>query len=30
MGKHDDLIAQPGWYRDTWHRQQMREELEVL
>lgn len=30
MGKHDELIAQPGWYRDTWNRQQMREELEVL
>jgi ABC-type multidrug transport system fused ATPase/permease subunit len=30
MGKHDELIVQPGWYRDTWNRQQMREELEVL
>jgi len=30
VGRHDELVARPGWYRDTWRAQQMREELEVL
>jgi ATP-binding cassette subfamily B protein len=30
VGRHEELVARPGWYRDTWRTQQMREELEVL
>lgn len=30
QGAHAELVARPGWYRDTWERQQRREELEVL
>ena len=30
VGTHEELVARAGWYRDTWNRQQMREELEVL
>ncbi len=29
-GKHDDLVARPGWYRETWQRQQTQEELAAL
>lgn len=27
-GTHDELIARPGWYRDTWEQQQRTESLE--
>jgi ABC-type multidrug transport system fused ATPase/permease subunit len=30
QGRHEDLVIQPGWYRDTWARQQARDELSVL
>jgi len=30
QGRHADLAARPGWYRDTWQRQQARDELSVL
>ncbi len=30
QGTHDELLAQPGWYRDTWARQQAQEELSEL
>jgi ATP-binding cassette subfamily B protein len=29
-GRHDELLAQPGWYADTWKRQQTQEELAGL
>lgn len=29
-GTHDELLAQPGWYADTWKRQQTQEELAGL
>ncbi|MDP6520990.1 MAG: ABC transporter ATP-binding protein, partial [Planctomycetota bacterium] len=29
-GTHAELIESDGWYRDTWQRQQLREELEEL
>jgi ABC-type multidrug transport system fused ATPase/permease subunit len=29
-GTHAELLARPGWYRDTWRRQETREELEEL
>jgi len=29
-GRHDQLIAQPGWYADTWARQQAQAELAGL
>jgi ATP-binding cassette, subfamily B, multidrug efflux pump len=29
-GKHQDLVAREGWYRDTWQRQQAQDELSVL
>ncbi|MBL8859704.1 MAG: ABC transporter ATP-binding protein [Planctomycetes bacterium] len=29
-GKHKDLLAREGWYRDTWTRQQAQDELSVL
>lgn len=30
QGTHDELLAQPGWYRETWARQQAQEELSEL
>ncbi len=30
LGTHAELLARPGWYRDTWRRQQAAEELEEL
>ncbi len=30
QGNHAELVARPGWYRDTWQRQQARDELSVL
>jgi len=30
QGTHAELQARPGWYRDTWQRQQKAHELEVL
>ena len=30
QGTHDELLAQAGWYRDTWARQQAQEELSEL
>jgi ATP-binding cassette subfamily B protein len=30
IGKHADLVARDGWYRDTWQRQQAQDELSVL
>jgi ATP-binding cassette subfamily B protein len=29
-GRHDELLAQPGWYSDTWSRQQAQAELAKL
>ena len=29
-GRHQDLVARDGWYRDTWQRQQAQDELSVL
>lgn len=29
-GTHDELVVQPGWYADTWARQQAQEELAEL
>lgn len=28
IGTHDELIARPGWYRDTWEQQQRTESLQ--
>ncbi|MBL8862017.1 MAG: ABC transporter ATP-binding protein [Planctomycetes bacterium] len=30
QGRHEELVNRPGWYRDTWIRQQARDELSVL
>lgn len=30
QGSHADLIARPGWYRETWQRQQAQSELSKL
>jgi ABC-type multidrug transport system fused ATPase/permease subunit len=30
QGRHADLAARKGWYRDTWQRQQAQDELAVL
>jgi ATP-binding cassette subfamily B protein len=30
QGTHEELLAQPGWYRETWARQQAQEELSEL
>lgn len=30
QGTHSELIARPGWYRDTWRRQQASQELQTL
>lgn len=30
QGRHQDLTNRPGWYRETWQRQQARDELSVL
>ncbi len=30
QGRHADLVARPGWYQETWARQQARDELSVL
>lgn len=30
QGTHAQLLARPGWYRDTWRRQQTSHELEVI
>jgi ATP-binding cassette subfamily B protein len=30
QGTHADLVSRPGWYRDTWQRQQAQSELSVL
>lgn len=30
QGRHADLVNRPGWYRETWQRQQARDELSVL
>jgi ATP-binding cassette subfamily B protein len=30
QGTHSELVARPGWYRDTWQRQQAQSELSVL
>ena len=30
QGTHEELLAAPGWYRDTWARQQAQEELSEL
>jgi ATP-binding cassette subfamily B protein len=30
QGRHQDLAQRPGWYRETWQRQQARDELSVL
>lgn len=30
QGRHATLSSQPGWYRETWQRQQARDELSVL
>jgi ATP-binding cassette subfamily B protein len=30
QGTHGELLAQPGWYRDTWQRQQAQSELARL
>ncbi len=27
LGTHEELVNQPGWYRDTWERQQRRAEI---
>jgi len=29
-GKHKDLVARDGWYKDTWSRQQAQDEISVL
>jgi ATP-binding cassette subfamily B protein len=29
-GTHEELTLRPGWYRETWDRQQLREELKEL
>ena len=30
QGTHAELVARPGWYRETWQRQQAQEELSAL
>jgi len=30
QGTHAELLAQPGWYRETWQRQQAQSELARL
>ena len=30
QGTHDELLERSDWYRSTWERQRMREELEEL
>jgi ATP-binding cassette subfamily B protein len=30
IGKHKDLLARDGWYRETWARQQAQDEISVL
>jgi ATP-binding cassette, subfamily B, multidrug efflux pump len=30
QGTHAELVARPGWYRETWQRQQASQELSVL
>jgi ATP-binding cassette subfamily B protein len=30
IGKHRDLLARDGWYKDTWSRQQAQDEISVL
>jgi ATP-binding cassette subfamily B protein len=30
IGRHKDLVAKDGWYKDTWTRQQAQDEISVL